>query len=102
MRPRRYRPDMASTTRASHCVHFTATKPHSRSSRARKAVQSRRCGCRIVNCVRSPTMKQVKWKALIADDEPVARRGVRQLLANFPEFAVAGECRKGAGVVAAL
>ena len=47
-------------------------------------------------------MKQAKWKALIADDEPAARRGVRQLLAAFPEFAVAGECRNGAEVLTAL
>src|SRR5215216_5329839 len=47
-------------------------------------------------------MTQAKWKALIADDEPAARRGVRQLLAGFPEFAVAGECRNGAEVLAAL
>jgi two-component system LytT family response regulator len=47
-------------------------------------------------------MKQAKWKALIADDEPVARRGVRQLLASFPEFVIAGECRNGAEVLAAL
>ena len=47
-------------------------------------------------------MKQVKWKALIADDEPAARRGVRQLLANFPEFVVAGEYRNGAEVLEAL
>ena len=47
-------------------------------------------------------MKHPKWKALIADDEPAARRGVRQLLANFPEFVVAGECRNGAEVLAAL
>ena len=47
-------------------------------------------------------MKEAKWKALIADDEPAARRGVRQLLAGFPEFAVAGECRNGAEVLAAL
>lgn len=47
-------------------------------------------------------MKPGKWKALIADDEPVARRGVRQLLAKFPEFTVAGECRNGAEVLAAL
>lgn len=43
-----------------------------------------------------------EWRALIADDEPAARRGVRQLLANFPEFAVAGECRNGAEVLTAL
>lgn len=47
-------------------------------------------------------MEAPKWKALIADDEPAARRGVRQLLANFPEFAVAGECRNGAEVLTAL
>lgn len=47
-------------------------------------------------------MKQAKWKALIADDEPAARRGVRQLLAAFPKFAVAGECRNGAEVLEAL
>lgn len=47
-------------------------------------------------------MSSSKWSALIADDEPAARRGVRQLLAAFPEFAVAGECRNGAEVLAAL
>ena len=47
-------------------------------------------------------MKPAKWKALIADDEPAARRGVRQLLAAFPEFVVAGECRNGAEVLVAL
>ncbi|HEX5874416.1 MAG TPA: response regulator [Pyrinomonadaceae bacterium] len=47
-------------------------------------------------------MKEAKWKALIADDEPAARRGVRQLLAGFPDFSVAGECRNGAEVLAAL
>jgi two-component system LytT family response regulator len=47
-------------------------------------------------------VKQAKWKALIADDEPTARRGVRQLLADFPEFVVADECRNGAEVLAAL
>ena len=39
---------------------------------------------------------------LIADDEPAARRGVRQLLGAFPEFAVVGECRNGAELLAAL
>src|SRR4051812_17222659 len=47
-------------------------------------------------------MTSAEWSALIADDEPAARRGVRQLLAPFPEFAVAGECRNGAEVLAAL
>jgi two-component system LytT family response regulator len=43
-----------------------------------------------------------EWGALIVDDEPAARRGVRQLLAAFPQFAVVGECRNGAEVLAAL
>src|SRR4051794_14752041 len=47
-------------------------------------------------------MTSAEWSALIADDEPAARRGVRQLLAPFPEFGVAGECRNGAEVLAAL
>jgi two-component system LytT family response regulator len=47
-------------------------------------------------------MKQAEWKALIADDEPAARRGVRQLLEQFPEFVVIGECRNGAEVLTAL
>lgn len=47
-------------------------------------------------------VKQARWKALIADDEPAARRGVRQLLEAFPEFVVAGECRNGAEVLTAL
>jgi two-component system, LytTR family, response regulator len=47
-------------------------------------------------------MASAEWGALIADDEPAARRGVRQLLAPFPEFAVVGECRNGAEVLASL
>jgi two-component system LytT family response regulator len=43
-----------------------------------------------------------KWTVLVADDEPAARRGVRQLLAAFPDFAVTGECRDGAEVLRAL
>ena len=47
-------------------------------------------------------MTRAEWGALIADDEPVARRGVRQLLAAFPGFRVVGECRNGVEVLAAL
>lgn len=47
-------------------------------------------------------MARAEWRALIADDEPLARRGVRQLLAAFPEFEVVGESRNGAEVLAAL
>jgi two-component system, LytTR family, response regulator len=44
----------------------------------------------------------VEWRVLIADDEPAARRGVRQRLAAFPEFVVVSECRDGAEVLAVL
>jgi two-component system, LytTR family, response regulator len=47
-------------------------------------------------------MPKRKWTVLVADDEPLARRGVRQLLAPFPEFTVVGECRDGREVLAAL
>ncbi|HYN08888.1 MAG TPA: LytTR family DNA-binding domain-containing protein [Vicinamibacterales bacterium] len=47
-------------------------------------------------------MPRLEWTVLIADDEPAARRGVRQLLAAFPDFTVADECRDGAEVLTAL
>jgi two-component system, LytTR family, response regulator len=47
-------------------------------------------------------LPKAEWAVLIADDEPAARKGVRQLLAAFPDFTVAGECRDGADVLAAL
>jgi two-component system LytT family response regulator len=34
-------------------------------------------------------------RALIADDEPLARRGIRQLLGAWPMVEVVGECRDG-------
>ncbi len=47
-------------------------------------------------------MPSPEIRVLIADDEPAARRGVRQLLAAYPAFAVVGECRDGAEVLARL
>jgi two-component system LytT family response regulator len=47
-------------------------------------------------------MANAEWGVLIADDEPAARRGVRQLLAAFPDFTVVSECRNGEEVLAAL
>jgi two-component system LytT family response regulator len=46
--------------------------------------------------------RSAPFTVLVADDEPAARRGVRQLLAAFPEFAIVGECRDGREVLAAL
>jgi two-component system LytT family response regulator len=47
-------------------------------------------------------MTPFRWKVLVADDEPAARRGVRQLLAAFPDFVVVGESRDGREVLQAL
>ena len=41
-------------------------------------------------------------RALIVDDEPLARRGIRQLLAPYAEVTVVGECRDGREAVRAL
>ena len=41
-------------------------------------------------------------RALIVDDEPLARRGIRQLLAAHPDVVVIGECRDGREAVRAL
>ena len=38
-------------------------------------------------------------RVLIADDEPLARRGVRQLLAPYDGVAVVGEARHGRDAV---
>jgi two-component system LytT family response regulator len=43
-----------------------------------------------------------EWGVVIADDEPAARRGVRQLLAAFPSFHVVAECRNGTETLARL
>src|SRR5262245_62077485 len=43
-----------------------------------------------------------KIRVLVADDEPLARRGVRQLLARHPDMLVVAEARNGAETVAAL
>lgn len=40
--------------------------------------------------------------ALIVDDEPPARRGIRQLLAAHPDVGVVGECRDGREALLAL
>src|SRR4029077_7125070 len=89
-------------THGSGCGHCTARALRSWSLKESQAGPSRRCACPIAKWFWSRTLMQAEWRALIADDEPAARRGVRQLLAAFPEFAVVGECRNGAEVLAAL
>lgn len=41
-------------------------------------------------------------RALIVDDEPLARRGIRQLLVPYRDVVVVGECRNGREAVRAL
>jgi two-component system, LytTR family, response regulator len=43
-----------------------------------------------------------KWGVMIADDEPAARRGVRQLLSAYQDFRVVSECRNGSEVLRAI
>ncbi len=43
-----------------------------------------------------------EYRALIVDDEPLARRGIRQLLAPYPDVRVVGECRDGCEALHAL
>ena len=47
-------------------------------------------------------MSTARIRALIVDDEPLARRGVRQLLGPYPEIEVVGECRDGREALRAL
>lgn len=42
------------------------------------------------------------FRTLIVDDEPLARRRIRQLLADHPDFAVQGECASGAEALQVL
>lgn len=43
-----------------------------------------------------------KIRALIVDDEPIARRGLRQLLRAEPDVEIVGECADGREAVAAI
>ena len=41
-------------------------------------------------------------RAVIADDEPLARRGIRQLLGPHPDIVIVAEARNGRETVQAL
>lgn len=47
-------------------------------------------------------MAEPRWRVAIADDEPAARLGVRQLLRPHADFEVQAECRHGREVVEVL
>src|SRR5438874_7453263 len=90
-----HRPDTVSTTRANVSRRFTAVAHRSSSCPRRSTARLRKFGFHIVSSNR-------KWTVLVADDEPAARRGVRQLLAAFKDFTIAGECRDGREVLSVL
>jgi two-component system LytT family response regulator len=43
-----------------------------------------------------------RLRTLLVDDEPLARALVRELLADFPDLAITGECQNGTEALAAL
>lgn len=45
---------------------------------------------------------RARFAALVVDDEPLARRRIRQLLSSAPDFDVVGECSDGSAVAAAV
>src|SRR5512132_1860997 len=95
----------ASTTPENDCAHFMAIARRSMWLARPAAARSPRSSCHTGNYRERwtlPASSARTWSVLIADDEPPARRGVRQLLAAFPSFMVVGECRDGAEVLAAL
>ena len=47
-------------------------------------------------------MKKALIKVLIVDDEPLARRRIRTLLANFEKVEIVGECANGLEAIAAI
>src|SRR5215208_5478553 len=82
---------------------FTATAHHWTSSPLRRAAPLRGFASPSASCRPSGSeMPTARWRVVVADDEPAARRGVRQLLDPFPDFAIVGECRDGKEVLAAL
>src|SRR5689334_6278980 len=100
---RRRRPTMVSRTRASAYARCTGSLRRSMSYLEPAAARSLACVSRSTR--RRPkelAMSSPSWRVLVADDEPAARRGVRQLLSRFPQFAIVGECRDGREVLAAL
>src|SRR5262245_6895687 len=91
-----------SATRATAFASSMANAGPFRSSLERTAVRSRRCDYPSASACSRPAMTRVEWRVLVADDEPAARRGVRQLLTPFPDFVIVGECRNGTEVLASL
>lgn len=74
----------------------------SRSSRAPAAALVRHFDFPIVWPPQRPNGAMAELRTLIVDDEPLARRGIRQMLAGEADVVVLGECRNGREAVEAL
>src|SRR4051812_46495967 len=99
-RPPRERKAWAWPTPASGSVPSTAARPVCVWRPVPRVAPLRRCGFRTVAPERRVAVAEIR--ALIVDDEPLARRGVRQLLAAYPDIIVVGECRDGREALRAL
>src|SRR5437764_8811174 len=103
MPPQWHPPGTASLTPATGFAICMATAPRSRSSRLPVAAPSRACASLSVSCHETVSqMPLARWRVIVADDEPAARRGVKQLLQPFPDFTVVGECGDGREELSAL
>src|SRR5689334_19611484 len=88
-----------SPTRGSGSRRSMAATRASVSGPARRVARWRPCACPTGAWGRSGV---ADIRALIVDDEPLARRGIRQLLAAYPDITVVGECRDGREALRAL
>src|SRR6266550_2400895 len=80
-----------------HCL---AARRASKLPRPRVAVRSRRCGFPCGELRMADRSGDIR--AVIADDEPLARRGIRQLLSPHRDVTVVAEARNGIETVRAV
>src|SRR5437868_6790186 len=93
---RRRTVEWGSLTRAPDSKHYLANLRNLLSRKQTEAEQWQQCAC---HC-REESMRKIR--AVIADDEPLARRGIRQLLASHEDIAVTAETRNGRETIRAL
>src|SRR5256885_1601467 len=88
--------DSAWLTRAKGSPRSTEAQANFRLSRRKGEGQSLPCA------FRSGRRPMDKIRAIIADDEPLARRGIRQMLEPYDDIDVIAEARNGRETVRAL
>src|SRR5215213_8999575 len=92
----RRRRALASPTRANGCTRCTDPTPRFTSRLGQRTASSRPYASRIARRL----MREIR--ALIVDDEPLARRGIRQLLDREKDVTVIAEARNGRDALRAL